>query len=127
MDSGEIPREIRLPERERHNLGFVPFLEHLNMPYRNMIITQATTSMELQDDFPVRNMVIHINSGISNWFLEEYYGGAKAFGNFSPQEIAQLKQNYNLPGLERFLMTTTLTPGQTKPVEIQPASFTAEP
>lgn len=60
----ELPAELQVPLYERHNLGFVPFIEITNKPSRNLLYTAASYSQYLQDDYEVRYMPEHINSGL---------------------------------------------------------------
>lgn len=77
-----IPMEWQVPQYEKHNLGFVPFVEITNKPARNLILSTSNNGFDrLADDFNVRNMPIHINHGLRQMFKEEILGKTRMAGN----------------------------------------------
>lgn len=118
-----IPKELEIPVEEVHNLGFVPFVEITNKPSRNMLLTSAAFSTRLQDDYSVSYMATHINNGLRQWYKEETIGGVRVFGNFTEQQLAKLKAQGGNIALDTYIIGTNPSPNQSKPVEIQPATF----
>lgn len=87
----KLPAEFDVPAFERHNLGFVPFIEITNKPARNLILANAQNGYErLADDWTVRNMPIHINNGLRQLFKEEILGKTRMAGSLPLSEIKKL-------------------------------------
>lgn len=84
---GTIPPELNVPAYEKHNLGFVPFIEITNKPSRNLMIGSQSDYDRLADDYPVRHLGIHINNGLRQMFKEEILGKTRMAGNLPLSEI----------------------------------------
>lgn len=84
---GELPTELDLPVYEKHNLGFVPFIEILNKPSRNIMLSMSNDYDRLADDYAVRHMPLHINNGLRQMLKEEILAKSKLAGHIDIQEI----------------------------------------
>lgn len=86
-----LPEEFDVPEYEKHNLGFVPFVEITNKPARNLILANSQSGYAtLADDYTVREMPLHINNGLRQMFKEEILGKTRMAGNLPLAEIRKL-------------------------------------
>lgn len=81
---GNVPKELQLPVREVHNLGFVPFIDWTNKPAYNLQLglMSYATSQQLADDWPVRNLPDSINHSINQHYKDKILGKGKAYGQW---------------------------------------------
>ncbi len=122
LEKIEIPAELQLPKYEKHGLGFVPFVEILNKPARNIAITMGQDFQRLADDYAVRNMAMSINHGIQQHFKEKYYGKTRVYGDFSEAEKKKITNKGAFFGNDYFI-STDRPQGATKSVEVQPSTY----
>lgn len=125
----EIPDDFNIPMHEVHNLGFVPFIEYTNKPSRNLQVNTGA-ELRLQQDYAVRYMTIHINSGLRQWYKEEILGKTRAFGKITVAQANKLKSQGNDEAsilTQDGIVEVDTTPNQSKPIEISPGTFNVEP
>lgn len=119
---GSLPKDLQVPAYEKHNLGFVPFIEITNKPNRNLMLGAIQDYSVLADDFPVRNMPLHINNGLRQMFKEEILGKSRMAGQIPISTIKKAGSVEKLMLADAYIETDQ-TGNNTPPVAVMASSY----
>ena len=84
----KIPKELRLPKQENHNLGILPIKLFLN---KNRNIKLLSEYYELADTFTVKEQIRGINLYANKQVKEALLNIKKVFGNFDSATLKKIQ------------------------------------
>ena len=84
----KIPKELRLPKRENHNLGILPIKLFLN---KNRNIKLLSEYYELADTFTVKEQIRALNLYANQQVKEALLNITKVFGNFDSATLKKIQ------------------------------------
>lgn len=84
----KIPKELRLPKKENHNLGILPIKLFLN---KNRNIKLLSEYYELADTFTVKEQIRALNLYANQQVKEALLNITKVFGNFDSATLKKIQ------------------------------------
>ncbi len=97
--NAKLDKDEQIPNVEYHNLGFVPIIEFINQPLKQVamegFIGPFANYEELSDDHAVKTLPQLINHLYRQIFIESTISGTKIIGDFNPQEVKKLSDKDN--------------------------------
>lgn len=117
-----IPKELQIPSREIHNLGFIPIVEVPNKPNRNVL---SSDTSQLADDANAVNMPLHINNGLREWYKSEILDKTRVHAYLTDDELKKLETRASTLGLaleDIIVRSARMGADNNKAVEVSPSS-----